>query len=56
MVTRNAQAGGIFVALGIMAGTGFGIAAQNPMKGVLIGTALGTAAAVLLWLLDRRRR
>ncbi|MEO6255784.1 MAG: hypothetical protein ABIO69_03145 [Sphingomicrobium sp.] len=56
MITRNAQAGGIFVALGIMVGAGFGIAAQNPMKGILIGTALGTGVAVLLWLLDRRRR
>jgi hypothetical protein len=25
------------------------------MKGVLIGTGLGIAAALLLWLLDRRR-
>jgi len=55
MITRNAQAGGIFLTFGIVAGAGAGIAAGNPMKGVLIGTALGAGAALLLWLLDRRR-
>ena len=31
-----------------------GIAIRNPMQGVLIGTGLGIAIAVLLWLADRR--
>jgi hypothetical protein len=55
MATRSAQAGGIFLTLGILVGAGAGIAGGNPMKGILIGTALGVVAAVLLWLLDRRR-
>lgn len=55
MAKRSAQAGGIFLTLGILVGAGTGIAAGNPMKGTLIGTALGAVAAVLLWLLDRRR-
>jgi hypothetical protein len=55
MAKRNARAGGIFLAIGILAGFGWGIAAGEPMKGVLIGTAVGGVAALLLWLLDRRR-
>jgi hypothetical protein len=55
MARRNAQAGGIFLTIGILAGAVWGVAAGEPMKGVLAGTALGIAAAVLLWLLDRRR-
>ena len=39
----------------ILIGFAWGIAAGNPMKGVLAGTALGVMAALLLWLLDRRR-
>ena len=55
MARRNARSGGIFLTLGILAGFGLGIAAGDPMKGILIGTALGAAAALLVWLLDRRR-
>ena len=55
MAKRSAQAGGIFLTLGILAGAVAGVATGNPMRGVLIGTGLGIAAAVLLWLLDRRR-
>ncbi|HEU5285236.1 MAG TPA: hypothetical protein VFU20_01845 [Sphingomicrobium sp.] len=55
MARRNARAGGIFLTLGILAGFGWGIAAGDPMKGILTGTGLGAAAALLLWLLDRRR-
>ena len=55
MTRRNAHSGGIFLTVGIVVGAGAGIAAGNPMNGILIGTALGAAAALLLWLLDRRR-
>ncbi|HWJ60245.1 MAG TPA: hypothetical protein VNR68_11540 [Sphingomicrobium sp.] len=49
-------AGGCFLTATILAGFFGGLAIGNPMKGVLIGTAAGAAAAVLLWLIDRRRR
>ena len=55
MVTRNARSGGIFLMIGILAGTVWGVAMGVPMKGVLIGTGLGITAALLVWLLDRRR-
>lgn len=55
MARRNAQAGGIFLMLGILGGAAWGIAVSDPMQGVLAGTAVGIVAAVLLWLLDRRR-
>ena len=32
-----------------------GLAIDNPMKGVLAGTAIGAFAALILWLVDRRR-
>ena len=54
MARRNARSGGIFVTLGILAGFGWGLAAGDPMKGILVGTGLGAAAALALWLLDRR--
>lgn len=55
VVKRNTHAGGIFLTVGILVGFGWGTAAGEPMKGILIGTALGAAAALALWLLDRRR-
>ena len=55
MTRRNAQAGGIFLMAGIVGGGAFGIAYGEPMRGVLIGTGLGILAALLVWLIDRRR-
>ena len=55
MTQKNAHAGGIFLTLGILAGFAWGLATGHAMQGVLAGTALGTGAAVLLWLVDRRR-
>lgn len=55
MARRNAKAGGIFLTMGILAGFAWGITRGEPMLGILAGTALGIAAAVLLWLIDRRR-
>ena len=54
MARRSARSGGIFLTVGILAGLAWGVSAGNPMKGILIGTALGAIAALLLWLLDRR--
>jgi hypothetical protein len=39
----------------ILGGLVAGVLSGNPMRGVLIGTAAGTALALLLWLIDRRR-
>jgi len=39
----------------ILAGFVWGLAMRNPMKGVLIGTAIGAALAVVTWLIDRAR-
>ncbi len=55
MARRNARSGGIFLTLGILAGFGWGMASGDPMKGILVGTGLGGAVALLVWLLDRRR-
>lgn len=52
---RTTQAGGCFLAIFILGGFVYGLISQNPMKGVLIGTGLGIALAVLVWLLDRMR-
>lgn len=40
----------------ILAGFSLGLAINNPMKGILIGTGAGSVLAVLVWLIDRRRR
>ena len=55
MPRRNTHSGGIFLTMAIVVGAGAGIAAGNPMNGILVGPAVGAAAALLLWLLDRRR-
>lgn len=56
MTSRNTTAGGCFLTLCILAGFPLGLAIGNPMKGILIGTGVGAALAVVLWLVDRRRR
>jgi hypothetical protein len=55
MTSRNTRAGGCFLTVCILAGFVAGLAINNPMKGVLIGTGIGIALAVLLWLIDRRK-
>lgn len=55
MAKQNAKAGGFLWMVAIVAGTSAGLAAGNPMAGVLIGTAAGAALAVGVWLADRRR-
>ena len=56
MQRKTARAGGCFLTLCILAGFPVGLAIGNPMKGVLIGTGIGIALAVLTWLIDYRRR
>jgi hypothetical protein len=55
MQGSRTRAGGCFLTLFILGGFVAGLAIRNPMKGVLIGTAIGAALAVLLWLVDRRK-
>jgi hypothetical protein len=55
MNASTTKAGGCFLTFCILAGAAGGIAIGNPMKGVLVGTGIGIALAVALWLIDRRR-
>jgi hypothetical protein len=55
MARRNPRAGGILLMLGILVGFAIGVATGQLMLGTLAGTTIGIAAALLVWLLDRRR-
>jgi hypothetical protein len=55
MKARNPRAGGCFLTICILVGFVAGLAIRDPLKGVLIGTAVGAALALGLWLVDRRR-
>ena len=48
------RAGGCFLMAAILIGFVGGIAIQNPLLGTWIGTGVGIAIAVVLWLVDRR--
>ena len=48
------RAGGAIIAGAILAGVAGGILLGQPSIGFLAGTGLGIAAALLLWLRDRR--
>jgi len=49
------QAGGFIIAVAIVAGTIVGGLNGQPSIGLLAGLGLGVAAAVAVWLVDRRR-
>jgi hypothetical protein len=55
MARRTPMAGGFFLTAAIIGGAVWGISIGNPMIGLLIGTGIGIAIAVLVWLLDRMR-
>ena len=55
MQRKTAHAGGCFLTLCILAGFPAGLAIGNPMKGVLIGTGVGIALALLTWAIDFSR-
>lgn len=46
---------GLLIALGLFAGTGFGIARHQAMLGAVVGLVAGIALAVLWTLLQRKR-
>ena len=56
MERTNLRAGGCFWMAAIIIGALVGLAAGNPMAGVLIGTGDGGAIALATWLIDRNRR
>ncbi len=56
MPDKSPLAGGFLLMIAILAGFGWGLAPGQPSAGALGGIVLGTVAAVLLWLIDRRRR
>jgi hypothetical protein len=56
MEQQDRRSGGFFLMAAILIGFGWGVAAGDAMKGVLIGTAVGIAVSVAIWLVDRSRR
>jgi len=55
MAQQNKLGGGCFLIVPILIGFIAGMATGNAYRGVLIGTAIGIALAVGIWLIDRRR-
>jgi hypothetical protein len=56
--TQNSQprlAGGIFIAVGLLAGAIGGVAMNQPSAGMVIGFGAGAAIALIVWLIDRKR-
>lgn len=52
---KTPLAGGCFLTLFLLLGFFAGLAIRNPLKGTLIGLAIGAALAMLTWLINRRR-
>lgn len=52
----SSRAGGCFLTIFILLGFGYGLSIQNPLKGTLIGLAVGIVLAIATWVIDRRRR
>jgi hypothetical protein len=50
------RAGGCFLTLFLLLGFVYGLSIRNPLKGVLIGLAIGAVLAIATWLIDRRRQ
>ena len=53
---HTTRAGGCFLTICILSGFPLGLAIGNPMKGILIGTGVGIAIAVAMWLIDSRKQ
>ncbi len=51
---RNSRAGGIFIVIGLLLGIAGGIMTGEISIGLVTGFALGVAAAIAVWLIDRR--
>jgi hypothetical protein len=55
MQGSRTRAGGCFLTIFILLGFLYGLSIKNPLKGVLIGLAIGAVLATITWLLDLRR-
>lgn len=55
-MARTPKAGGFYLMATVLLGFVAGLATGDAMRGVIIGTVIGIAIAVGLWLADRRRR
>ena len=53
---NSPRAGGCFLTIFLLLGFLLGLSIRNPLKGTLIGLAIGSLLAVSIWLLDRRRK
>ena len=53
---RFTAAGGIFLFLGPIIGVLVGISRGEPILGMLFGFGIGAALALLVWVIDRRKR
>lgn len=49
-------AGGIFIAFGLLIGAIIGVVMDQPSAGTVIGMAIGSIIAVLIWVVNRKRR
>lgn len=56
MARTTPRAGGFFLVLPILIGFGWGLASGRAMQGAIAGLAIGLVLALLIWLLDHRRR
>jgi hypothetical membrane protein len=52
---KATRAGGVLLALSLLAGALIGIFAGQPSIGFLAGAGIGLFLLILVWLLDRRR-
>jgi uncharacterized membrane protein len=53
--TRTPLAGGALIALGALGGAVIGQLLYAPIPGLLIGTGLGIAVSIAMWLLNLQR-
>jgi hypothetical protein len=56
MQSSTSRAGGCFLTIFILVGFLVGLSMRNPLKGTLIGLAIGAILAIATWLIDRSRR
>ena len=49
------MAGGFFLMAAILIGAVWGVSVGNPVKGLVIGTAIGIGIALAVWLIDRAK-